>query len=293
MFFGATSYNLFRWESPGGPNSTTIPATTSPYTQTNLIDGITYHFGVAALNEGGTSLPSDQVSVTVRPSAPLNVSAIISNDIIIISWSDDVFGATNYNIYWSDSPGVIQSNETSMRQEILISPFFHAYKGVTNYYIVTAVNEGGESLPSNETSSITIDLISGFKFAMSTDSSKYYLSDNFNLSWTEANTLCNQAGGHMVTIGSQEENDLVLLIQDLDRLNPHVWIGFSDQVTEGNFVWVTGEPITYTNWFPGEPNDQSGEDYTIIHSTNHGNPGSWADQPNSVNRYPVICEIDQ
>jgi hypothetical protein len=78
----------------------------------------------------------------------------------------------------------------------------------------------------------------------------------------------------------------------LEMGEPHAWIGFTDEASEGNLVWVTGETVTYTNWYPGEPNDQLDEDYTIMHSSNHVNPGSWADQPNSVNRYPVILEIE-
>ena len=34
-----------------------------------------------------------------------------------------------------------------------------------------------------------------------------------------------------------------------------------------------------------------GEDYAIIHSSNHPNPGYWNDSPNSVVRYPVVLEI--
>jgi len=56
---------------------------------------------------------------------------------------------------------------------------------------------------------------------------------------------------------------------------------------------VTGEPVNYTNWFPGEPNDQSNEDYTIIHSSNHSNPGTWNDTPNSAVRYPVVLEMER
>ncbi len=33
------------------------------------------------------------------------------------------------------------------------------------------------------------------------------------------------------------------------------WIGLTDELNEGAFVWVTGEPLIYMNWAPGEPND--------------------------------------
>ena len=33
------------------------------------------------------------------------------------------------------------------------------------------------------------------------------------------------------------------------------WTGFNDIGRGGEFVWTTGEPVTYTNWHPGEPNN--------------------------------------
>src|SRR4051812_36164416 len=33
------------------------------------------------------------------------------------------------------------------------------------------------------------------------------------------------------------------------------WIGLTDEVAEGTFRWVTGEPVTFTAWLPGEPNN--------------------------------------
>jgi len=290
----AVSYNIYWSESLGltTDNGTLISNTVSPYTHTGRIFGATYYYIVTAENDAGEGPASEEVNVTLRPDSPTNVTALSAGDKIIISW-DNVFGADTYNLYWAQNTGVTITIGTQISN--ITSPFTHSSLtvGVTYYYIVAAENETGESEASIEVmaETTTFPLITGFTHKISTDSSHYYISENFTLSWAEANTLCNQTGGHMVTIHTQEENDLVLAIQASEVSKPHAWIGFTDEVSEGNFVWVTGEPITYTNWFPGEPNDQSGEDYTIIHSTNHGNPGSWADQPNSVNRYPVILEI--
>jgi hypothetical protein len=77
-------------------------------------------------------------------------SARLSN---VISWTD-IVGATSYNIYWSYIPGVTTA-DTKISD--ITSPYIHLGldKGVTIYYIVTAVGSSPyflESLPSNEVS---------------------------------------------------------------------------------------------------------------------------------------------
>ena len=37
-----------------------------------------------------------------------------------------------------------------------------------------------------------------------------------------------------------------------------VWLGLTDEFEEGNWQWVTGEPLNYTNWYDGEPNNNGG-----------------------------------
>ncbi len=70
-------------------------------------------------------------------------------------------------------------------------------------------------------------------------------------SWDEAKILCEQVGGHLATITSQEEEDF---IQTLNATNSSLWIGgYRDGYF--NWKWVTGEEWNYTYWGSGEPNN--------------------------------------
>ncbi|MFX1518283.1 MAG: C-type lectin domain-containing protein, partial [Promethearchaeota archaeon] len=98
--------------------------------------------------------------------------------------------------------------------------------------------------------------------------------------WTTAKTACEALGGHLVTIGSFEENNFVNNLAGSNR----IWLGFTDIGTEGVWQWVTGESVTYTNWNPGEPNDSGGEDYAEMY---YG--GTWNDiDPGYIRVY--VCE---
>ncbi len=99
--------------------------------------------------------------------------------------------------------------------------------------------------------------------------------------WTEAKADCEVRGGYLVTITSNTENDFV---SSLAGLNDCFWIGFTDELNEGSWQWVTGESVTYTNWVSGEPNDAgAGEDYAIM-----GSDGSWNDETMHKDYY--VCE---
>ncbi len=100
--------------------------------------------------------------------------------------------------------------------------------------------------------------------------------------WSEAKVDCESRGGNLVTITSQEENDFV---SSLTEEEDGVWIGFIDEVTEGDWQWVTGEPVTYTDWASEEPNNSGeGEDYASIYSW-----GEWNDLSDEETHY-YICE---
>jgi hypothetical protein len=108
----------------------------------------------------------------------------------------------------------------------------------------------------------------------------YYLLDKgpwWDACEAEAVTL----GGHLATINDQAENDFIFntfgpTVEEEEGL-VSLFIGLNDLQEEGTFAWVSGEPVSFTNWASGQP--QSGfedEDYVGIH-VNFGEPGKWHD----------------
>jgi predicted phage tail protein len=66
-----------------------------------------------------------------------------------LAW-DDVSGATSYNIYWSDKPGVTKKTATKISNVKNPHKIAGLKKGQTYYFAVTAVNASGESKESEE-----------------------------------------------------------------------------------------------------------------------------------------------
>jgi len=72
-----------------------------------------------------------------------------------------------------------------------------------------------------------------------------------DLTWTEAEAEAVALGGHLVAINSAAEQQWLVDTFTIDK--PH-WIGLTDAGDNGVFVWTNGDPVTYTNWMPNEPN---------------------------------------
>ena len=111
----------------------------------------------------------------------------------------------------------------------------------------------------------------------------YLLSSN---TWTASEAEAVGLGGHLVTINDAAENQWVLNTFFPLTGVPYssLWIGLNDTANEGQFVWANGEPVAFTYWYPGEPNNLGGEDYASIRHPSEAPPtGSWndlADTPN-------------
>ena len=154
---GVTKFNGFKFRNP--PN---------PLTITKLQPGKTYYFVVTVITDSGEGEESKELSYTAVMDKVgfIDFKNLIDKPIkdqksstsekgnVTLAW-DNVPNATSYNIYWKDSPGVTKRNGEKISN--VKNP--HTIKGLkpgTYFFVVTAVNELGESEESEEFS-ISVD----------------------------------------------------------------------------------------------------------------------------------------
>ena len=159
---GATSYNIY-WSNTSGvkpSNGTKMGGlTSSQYTHASLTNGLNYYYVVTAVNSAGESSASSQASAMPMPpvpGTPTGLTLTPGDAQINIAWSP-VKGATSYNIYWSNTTGITPSNGTKIGS-LSSSPYPHTSltNGLDYYYVVTAVNIAGESVPSSQASAMPL-----------------------------------------------------------------------------------------------------------------------------------------
>ena len=106
-----------------------------------------------------------------------------------------------------------------------------------------------------------------------------YLLSPTTLTWAQAQAYAMSLGGRLVTINNAPE--AAFLTAAYAHKEP--WIGFTDQVVEGAWEWISAESVTYTAWAPSEPNTSS-YDHAYLLSA-----GQWArDSPATSLRYALI-----
>lgn len=107
-------------------------------------------------------------------------------------------------------------------------------------------------------------------------------------SWTDAEAFSVASGGHLASIGSIEEQAFIEAAF-LSGANSRMvaWIGFNDAAVEGDYVWSSGEPVTFTHWTPGEPSAHYDEHFVAINWHYNHDPsrfefGRWNNLPNDT-----------
>ncbi|HEY6264893.1 MAG TPA: glycoside hydrolase family 44 protein [Candidatus Acidoferrum sp.] len=165
---GATSYNVKRSTTSGGPYTTVSSPTVTNYTNTGLTNGTKYYYVVSAVSAAGESVNSAQVNATpaapaTPPAAPTGLQATGGNAQVSLTWAAST-GATSYHVKRSTTSG------SGYAQIAAPSAANYTDTTVTNgtayYYVVSALNAVGESAnsaqatatPANVAADVTITI---------------------------------------------------------------------------------------------------------------------------------------
>jgi alpha-galactosidase len=149
---GATSYNVARSTSatPFAPIATALTGTS--FTDTNVVQGVTYFYIVAGSNSCNQGAFSSPVSGTTAPLAPTGLMAVPGGSEAVLTWRA-TSPASGFNVRRSTTNGgpylLVANNVAS-------PPWLDNSlgSGTTYYYVVSAINAGGES-PNSTQASVT------------------------------------------------------------------------------------------------------------------------------------------
>lgn len=241
------SYNIYLSTSSGvNKNNSELKLTevTSPSSIPDLINGTKYFIVVTAVNSGGESLESTEVTATPLPDPPQNVSAEPGDSAITVQW--DLIPGLTYNISYSTTSPVTKTNFESNMGGVT-SP--HTITGLANgtlyFIVVTAVENSGESNESVEVSA-TPNAVSKFAYVVNS-------GDNTLSSYiVDFPTGALRHNGYVTT----DTNPNFVTVDPLDRF---VFVAnLSDSISaytinsnNGSLTEVVGSPFDHRIGVPG------------------------------------------
>ncbi len=206
---------------------------------------------------------------------------------VSLSWPATAPGSINYSTQdgTAQSPADYQSTFGTLN-----------FAAGESSKLVSVPVKGDTIIESNKRFSLIlsnpINLVLRSPLQRNPDNGHYYEVVQQPLIWMAAKAAAQEraylnARGHLATVSSAIENSYLV-----NRFYPGagLWLGgfqpINSEEPNGGWGWVTGEPFTYTNWNPGEPNQVGEEDFIQI-----GNSGRWNDLLDS-HPLPYIIEYD-
>uniref|UniRef100_H3A5Y0 C-type lectin domain-containing protein n=1 Tax=Latimeria chalumnae TaxID=7897 RepID=H3A5Y0_LATCH len=115
---------------------------------------------------------------------------------------------------------------------------------------------------------------------------KYVLVEK-NLTWDRAQDYCQSHYRDLISVSSSQEiKTLISQLQDLSAWL--VWIGLQRNPNNNTLLWSSGDPVNFTNWSPGQPNNAYGSQHcaAILY-----NSSRWHDTSCTENR-SFVCSSD-
>lgn len=122
---------------------------------------------------------------------------------------------------------------------------------------------------------------------MNPSNGHFYLYVRQEKTWHQARDHCASLGGHLATIQTPFENSFVHKLAFSMPSDQNIWLGATDEVQEGTWVWITGEPGGYWNWkemWNYAAGEGGADDFLFS-----GDDGTWDDWSADNTAY-FVCE---
>ena len=130
------------------------------------------------------------------------------------------------------------------------------------FFLIIACSSFSQSTVSN---SIQNSAANGLRVEF--NGCQYQLFEN-SMSWTEAKAYCESLGGQLTSITSDAEQKFIVDLIKKGTKNYYFIGGYCD--SDRKFKWVTGEPMVYTAWASGQPDNWQGiQDKILIYRLNN------------------------
>jgi len=124
-------------------------------------------------------------------------------------------------------------------------------------------------------------------------------SDLYSYTWTQARAAADSMTwdglqGYLATVTTPDEGEFLrdnFSSQLVDLHGPgdhskYAWIGLFAPTPTSGFQWVTGEPLNFTDWAPGEPNFYGSPLWQCVHywtrDFGSGPSWTWNNETNSI-----------
>ena len=125
-----------------------------------------------------------------------------------------------------------------------------------------------------------------------------YAISNTAMKWKEANDVCNRLGGHLASITSEAEQEAVSQLVESAHTLEAYWLG---AYRDDNWIWITGENFSYTNWYQGEPNGSKKDFFLQMfagfrYQNGHGKwDDTWndGDHGGGIKQQGFVCEWEE
>ena len=232
-----------------------------------------------------------------KPYASISKEVYHVEENVTVSWNK-IKNATHYNVrlYKVEADGsgklydtTFNITDTSYTFSSLVPGDYYLFVQTYNKYYWMSDNSDYFHSQGDKICFSVIDEHTPTATAQYGESSYEYY--NYQMSWLEALKFCERRGGHLAVINSAEENEIVYRLAK--PYTTYAWLGGTDDVKEGNWYWINSDEFYYSNWNPGEPNNDSNIEHCLELMTSDNHPGQWNDVPyNSTRVTGFICEYE-